>query len=182
MSVVMPSFVRLVERAWTGEADMTQTDQWMSMTTRLASDLGEAVPLPLDNSGNPRLAFAVSPNRLSFVHRSLTGDREALETVTLIIHSDAKGSSLTRAARPFRKDDFDDNGRGQEVALLITPYQLRFDAIDIKQEATDDGSTPNSLPGAVTLAIQGNGYHPNVPFVFPIVARYPVHAVTQTSN
>jgi prepilin-type N-terminal cleavage/methylation domain-containing protein len=179
MSFAMPYFVRLVERGWTGESEMTMSDQWMGMTTRLTSDLGEAVPMLLDASGSSRPAFTATSQQVVFVHRSLTGSREALETVTLAIHSDAKGSSLTRSVRPFNKNDFGDNVRTQEVALLTTPYRLRFTTIEAKQQQSNDDSSPSTLPDAIALQVQDKNYRPDVPFVFPIAARYPAHLIVQ---
>jgi prepilin-type N-terminal cleavage/methylation domain-containing protein len=180
---VLPFLNRLLGRAWSGEANMIVADQWMQATARLAADLQEAIPLTLDQSDKPSLAFRANERHVIFVHRALAGNRDQLETVTLTIASAANGWSVIRSASLFSKDRFgtDSDGKAPQTSILTTPYRLRFKTLDADHNPLTDDSKVKELPTEVELDVDANGNLPDVPFVFPIAARYPLSSLNQAS-
>lgn len=166
----LPFITRVVGNAWNGEASMMTADEWMQASARIAADFGEAVPLSMQKGGKPRLAFRARPDRVEFVRRSLTGDRARLQIVTIRIEEDSEGESLVRSALAYSEDAFDasdSDTQGEEIALLRTPCHLRFKTDDDQ----GSGTSPGKLPGEVELDVDGCTTVPDIPFVFPIVAR-----------
>lgn len=166
----LPFLTRVVGSAWKGEANMMTADEWMQASARMAADFGEAIPLSMRKGSKPRLAFRARPDRVEFVRRSLTEDRARLQIVTIRIEEDSEGESLVRSALTYSEDAFDasdSDAHSQEIALLKTPCHLRFKT-DVDQGS---GTSPDKLPVKVELDVDGCPALPDIPFVFPIVAR-----------
>ncbi len=170
---VLPFVTRLIGTAWSGEANMMTADQWMRASARLSADFGEAVPLSIHQGDKAVPAFRAQSDRVQFVRRSLAGDRTGLQIVTLRIEADSEGEGLVRSASPYSEEAFNSDSAdgGEEVALLKTPYHLRF--------RVDDPKNPNDLPDKVELVVDGGPG--DIPFVFSIVARTSPSAAVPTT-
>jgi prepilin-type N-terminal cleavage/methylation domain-containing protein len=180
--VVMPFITQLVGRAWSGQGNMAAADEWMRMDARLLADFGEAKPLSKGNGSNA-LVFDATPRHVKFLHRSLTGNRDDLELVTLSIESDPDGESLVRSAEPYHRvssnGESDSEGDFTKVSLLKTPCDLHF---AIPGQSLDEDRPANELPREIALEVE-NCALPGIPFIFPISARSdPVSIAAQTAQ
>lgn len=187
VTTILPFFVRLIGRAWSGESRMMMADQWMQATLRLSADIGQAIPISVAGAGQPSLAFRASSDQILLVRPTLSKNSSSeLESVEFRIESGPKGDTIVRIARPFNKDSFGlaDDAASSSVAILNSDARLRF---KIVQRHADKSTNPGgkdqdkSLPSEIQLLARGvSAALPPIPFIFPIGARTsPVDGVSK---
>jgi Prokaryotic N-terminal methylation motif len=171
VAAVMPLMTQLVSHAWSGEASMAGADEWMRADARLSSDFSEAIPLSKGNGDNS-LIFSATPTRVEFVRRSITGDHRRLDLVTIEIESESQGDSVFRRTRPLGSSSTDDDTDGAEtssnIRILTTSCNLHF---SVPGGLPDESTGIKHLPREIILEAEDCVRTPDIPLVFPIVAR-----------
>jgi Tfp pilus assembly protein PilV len=171
VTAVMPLMIHLVSHAWSGEASMAGADEWMRADARLSSDFSEAIPVSKGNGDNS-LIFSATPSSVEFVRRSITGDHRRLDLVTIKIESESQGDSVFRRARPWGSSSTDDDDDGAEtssnIRILATSCNLHF---SVPGGLPDEGARIKHLPREIILEAEDCVRTPDIPLVFPIVAR-----------
>jgi hypothetical protein len=173
VAAVMPLMTQLVSHAWSGEADMAGADEWMRADARLVSDFSETIPLSKGNGDNS-LVFSATPTRVEFVRRSIMGAHRSLDLITVEIESGSQGDSVFRRSRPLGSSSGDDDESEEaadarsNVRILSTSCNLRFTA---PGGLPDEGARLKHLPREIILEAEDCVRTPDIPLVFPIVAR-----------
>jgi Tfp pilus assembly protein PilV len=171
VTAVMPLMTQLVSHAWSGESSMAGADEWMRADARLSSDFSEAIPVSKGNGDNS-LIFSATPTRVEFVRRSITGDHRRLDLVTIEIESESEGDSVFRRTRPWGSsstdDDADEAETSSNIRILATSCNLHF---SVPGGLPDEGARIKHLPREIILQAEDCVRTPDIPLVFPIVAR-----------
>jgi Tfp pilus assembly protein PilV len=171
VTAVMPLMTQLVSHAWSGEASMAGADEWMRADARLSSDFSEAIPVSKGNGDNS-LIFSATPSSVEFVRRSITGDHRRLDLVTIEIESESQGDSVFRRTRPWGSNSTDDDTDGAKtssnIRILATSCNLHF---SVPGGLPDEGTRIKHLPREIILEAEDCVRTPDIPLVFPIVAR-----------